>query len=263
VRIISYNVNSVRERLRAVRRVVRKYDPDVLCLQETKVVDALFPIQALQEVGLSSVIISGQKGYHGVAIATKAPPLRSWSHSLCGLPDKRHLAVELADGTEVHNLYVPAGGDKPNPDDNPVFARKLAFLRAMQRWFRSWSDRQTKPRVLVGDFNVAPLESDVWDHHKMRRTMTHTAIEVELLNEAQQALPWTDVRQSMLPLDARSFTWWSYRNPKWQTANKGRRLDHAWVSEALRDRIVGYHVATEVRGWKKPSDHAPVIVDLA
>ncbi|HHH31348.1 MAG TPA: exodeoxyribonuclease III [Polyangiaceae bacterium] len=261
MRIISYNVNSIRERLRAVRRIVRKYEPDVLCLQETKVVDDLFPRRELLELGFADVVVAGQKGYHGVAIASRPRIDRSWSHAIGGNPEKRHLAIEVH-GVEIHDVYVPAGGPLPDPDRNPAFARKLAFLTALGRWTERWPDRQSKPRILVGDLNVAPLEHDVWDHRKMRRTITHTEREVALLETVRSALPWVDVGRVFVPPEEKLFTWWSYRAPNWRQVDKGRRLDHAWVSEALRDQLEGYFVAKEVRGWKKPSDHAPVVFDV-
>ena len=262
MRIITYNVNSVRERLRAVRRVVRKYAPDVLCLQETKVEDGSFPVDGFADLGLTELRIAGQKAYNGMAIVTPHAIRRTWSHDLCGLGEKRHLAVELASGLEIHNLYVPAGGDKPDPLVNARFAKKLDFLQAMARWMRRWPERSTRPRVLLGDLNVAPLPSDVWDHRKMRRSVTHTEVEVALLEEAMRALPWTDLLRRVVPAEDALFTWWSYRARDWQKVNKGRRLDHVWVSAPLADRIEDCAVATEVRGWKRPSDHAPVIVDL-
>ena len=263
MRIISWNVNSVRERLRALRAVVRKYAPDVVCLQETKVADELFPRRAFEDLGLTALAIAGQKGYHGVAIASRLPIRRSWTKAVMGLDEKRHIAVALESGTEIHNLYVPAGGQQPNPDKNPAFARKLAYLRALGDWMRRWPDKAQRSRVLVGDFNVAPLEHDVWDHHHMRRWVTHTEEEIALLDRVQATLPWTDVGRAVIPAEHELFTWWSYRAPAWRRENKGRRLDHAWVSGPLASRIEGFSVAREVRGWKRPSDHAPLVVDLA
>jgi exodeoxyribonuclease-3 len=261
VRILSWNVNSVRERLRAVGRVVRKYEPDVICLQETKVSDELFPRRAFEKMGFAGIEIAGQKGYHGVAIASRLPIERCFSERIADNPDKRHLAVEVG-GVEIHDVYVPAGGPEPDPDKNPAFARKLDYLRGLATWVEAWPARRTKPRVLVGDLNVAPLEHDVWDHRKMRRTITHTEIEIELFERARRALPWIDVGRQFVPPDQKLYTWWSYRAPNWRRVNKGRRLDHVWVSPALASRLRGFVVAKEVRGWKRPSDHAPVILDI-
>ncbi len=268
MRLVSWNVNSVRERLGLLRRVVRKYAPDVVCLNwgvqvpAIRVADDLFPRDAFARMGFPHLAIAGQKGYHGVAIASRLPFERSWTRRIAANPDKRHCAVQIA-GIEIHDVYVPAGGPIPDPARNPGFARKLAFLRALGRSSARWPDRATKPRILVGDLNVAPLEHDVWDHRAMRRTITHTDLERELLLSVQGALPWIDVARRFVPEPEKLFTWWSHRaREDWRRVNKGRRLDHAWASPALAERLRGFRVATEVRGWKRPSDHAPLIVDV-
>lgn len=259
MRIASWNINSVRHRLSLLRRFARKYEPDAICLQETKVRDALFPTEVFDKLGYH-VVYRGQKGYHGVAIATREPAARSWSHAIARTRDTRHIAVELEGGLELHNVYFPAGGDDPRPERNPKFARKLAFIRSATRWMKRWPEGP--PRVLVGDLNVAPLETDVWSHQKLRRSITHTEIEIDLIERMRRSRDWVDVARVFVPPEEKLFTWWSYRAPNFRTANKGRRLDHIWASPSLRDGLSHFHVADEVRGWKNPSDHAPLLVDV-
>jgi len=186
--------------------------------------------------------------------------VRSWAHAIDRSGDKRHLAVQLEGGLEVHNGYFPAGGDDPRPERNPKLAAKLAFFRSASRWMKRW-DRGT-PRLLVGDLNVAPLETDVWSHAKLRRTITHTEIEIAHLQEMQRAHDWIDVAREFVPPEEKLFTWWSYRAPSFRKANKGRRLDHIWASPSLRGALRSFRVSDEVRGWKSPSDHAPVLCEL-
>ncbi len=261
LRVLSWNINSVRLRIESLRRLVRKLEPDVLCLQEIKVQTDRFPLQALERMGFLGAAVAGQKGYHGVATFTREPLQAQVSKAIGRNRDARHVAVTVR-GVEIHNIYLPAGGDLPDPKRNPAFAAKLAFLKALARWTRSWPDRSTARRVLVGDLNVAPLETDVWSHKKLLRVVTHTPVEVDHLEKLQRAHPWVDVARRIVPPGEQLYTWWSYRSPDWRRQDKGRRLDHIWVSPALSDGIVDFHVAKDVRGWKRPSDHAPVMATL-
>ena len=119
MRIVSWNVNSVRLRLNLVRRILRKYQPDVLCLQETKVENDLFPTKELARAGYPHQAIHGQKAYHGVAVIARVPIVETATHTWCGIDDCRHLRVEIAGGIEINNIYVPSGGDEPDPKVNP------------------------------------------------------------------------------------------------------------------------------------------------
>jgi exodeoxyribonuclease III len=260
MRVASWNINSLRHRAAGLRRFVRKYEPDVICLQEIKVPDLLFPHHVFDSLGYRHVVFRGQKGYHGVAIASRRPIAESSSRAIGQSRDARHILARI-EGIEIHNVYVPAGGPDPDPVRNPKFAAKLAFLRAMATWMSRWPDREA-PRLLVGDFNVAPLATDVWSHERMRRTVTHTEIEVAHLARVQRASRWVDVARSFVDPGERLFTWWSYRAPNWRTVDKGRRLDHIWASPSLAGNVSTFQVATEVRGWKNPSDHAPLLCDL-
>lgn len=263
--IATWNINSVRLRIDLVRRFVRKYDPHVLCLQETKVSDDRFPLKAFRRMGFEHLAINGQKGYHGVATASRIPFAETYMHEFCGKGDSRHVAVIL-DGAlgdlEVHNFYVPAGGDDPDPEVNEKFAHKLSFLDEMSGWMRGWPEHRRARRIVVGDLNVAPLENDVWSHKQLLKVVSHTPVEVEKLGHVQGAHRWIDVARTFVPPEEKHYTWWSYRAPDWRKADKGRRLDHIWVSPALEGAPTAYHVAKEARGWKRASDHAPVIATL-
>jgi exodeoxyribonuclease-3 len=238
-----------------------KYAPQVLCLQETKVTDEHFPKDWFRALGLPHHAFHGQKGYNGVAILSKLPVCRVQTREWCGRPDSRHIYVTLPGGVEVHNFYVPAGGDIPDPERNEKFAYKLRFLEDMRRWFR----RRRKPGnrfILVGDLNVAPLENDVWSHERLLRVVTHTPVEVEALERLRQSHDWIDAVRHFVPASRKLYSWWSYRATEWRRVNKGRRLDHIWVTPALESSLVETFIAKEVRGWKTPSDHVPVMVSL-
>src|SRR3954463_15801567 len=161
IKLATWNINSVRLRANLVTRFLRVHTPDVLCLQETKVIDGLFPGDAFRPLGYVHQAINGQKGYHGVAVLSRLPFKKTEALSFCGKDDTRHVSVLLEAGLEVHNFYVPAGGDIPDPARNQKFAHKLDFLREMEAQFSRQRDRRNSPVVLVGDLNVAPLEHDV------------------------------------------------------------------------------------------------------
>jgi exodeoxyribonuclease III len=169
-RLATWNINSVRLRLDLVERLVRAERPDILCLQEIKCVDGLFPELPLRALGFDHVAIAGQKGYHGVAILSRIPFSKVQRRDICGRGHARHLSVTLDGGASqskpiaLHNVYVPAGGDVPDPSLNPKFRHKLDFLEAMEAWFAGLRGKRSNRMILVGDLNVAPLETDVWSH---------------------------------------------------------------------------------------------------
>jgi exodeoxyribonuclease-3 len=264
IRIATWNVNSVRKRRHALRRFVRLHSPDVLCLQETKVVDEEFPEEWFRELGFTDQVLHGQKSYNGVSILSRLPLVKVRRKKWCRRTDCRHIYATLPNGIEVHNLYVPAGGDLPDPDRNEKFAYKLQFMDDMARWFRRRRRQETNKRlVLVGDLNVAPLENDVWSHERLVKVITHTPVEVDALARLQRSQDWTDAVRHFVPASKKLFSWWSYRNPDWKQADKGRRLDHIWVSPALVPALRGAQIVKAVRGWGPASDHVPVVVKLA
>jgi exodeoxyribonuclease III len=173
LRITTWNVNSVRPRLAGLERLVREIGPDVLCLQETKVTNDRFPVADLEALGFRHHALHGQAGYHGVAVFSKLPLEDAEAIAWCGKDDCRHLRLRLAGELELHNLYVPAGGRIPDPEINAKFAHKLEFLAALTEWFRTGFDPAHRA-VLVGDLNIAPLPTDVWNHRALLKVVTHT-----------------------------------------------------------------------------------------
>jgi exodeoxyribonuclease-3 len=263
MRIATWNINSVRLRIGLVLRFLRQQEPDVLCLQETKVINDLFPAEPLRMAGYVHQAINGQKGYHGVAVLSRLPFHRTEAIEYCGKGDCRHISATFESGIEVHNYYVPAGGDIPDPDVNPKFAHKLDFLREMARSFEKRRGRNTDPLVLVGDLNVAPLENDIWSHKQLLDVVSHTPAETDLLSEVQAAFEWIDVTRSFVPHDEKIYSWWSYRARDWELSDRGRRLDHIWISPGLRGQATDHAILKPARGWQKASDHVPVMATLA
>jgi exodeoxyribonuclease-3 len=261
--VTTWNINSVRLRINLVAKFLKAARPDVLCLQETKCPDDAFPLKRFKRLGYEHIAINGQKGYHGVAVISRLPFEHIDKRGFCGKADARHIRVTfgekagLRDPLNVHNFYVPAGGDEPDPKINPKFEHKLSFLDEM----KSCGDFVPSPHehaIVVGDLNVAPLEHDVWSHKALLKVVSHTPIECKKLTAFQQAGQWVDVARAQIPEPEKVYTWWSYRASDWKAANKGRRLDHIWVSQALGDRFHSFNITRAARGWGRPSDHVPV-----
>ena len=256
--LATWNINSVRLRIKLVLRFLRQVEPDVLCLQETKTVDEHFPRAAFEKAGYPHMLVHGMKGYNGVAIVSRQPLETARTHNWCAREDCRHGMVVLPGGIELHNLYIPAGGDVPDPKLNPKFAHKLQFLDEVAGWFASALPKAERA-ILVGDLNVAPLETDVWSHRQLLTVVSHTPIEVEKLGRLQQAGGFVDAVRHVIPPEKNLYTWWSYRARDWKASDRGRRLDHIWITPALLGRLRDAQVLKAARGWKLGSDHVPVI----
>lgn len=254
--IATWNINSVRLRAGLVTSFLERHSPDILCLQEIKCPDELFPTEPFEAIGYSHIAVHGQKGYHGVATLSRHPLEPVERRKFCGLDDCRHIATRHTLGGmefDLHNFYVPAGGDVPDPDANPKFAHKLAFLDEMRAL------KAEGNAVLVGDLNIAPLEHDVWSHKQLLKVVSHTPIETATLEDLRQSGGWRDVMREQVPVPEKLYTWWSYRSADWNAADKGRRLDHVWASSAMADLADDLTVLRDARGWEQPSDHVPVI----
>ena len=262
--IATWNINSVRLRIDSVLRYLAEQGPDVLCLQETKCPDAEFPAGPLAKAGYGHAIWRGMKGYNGVAILSRRPLKEAGRLTFCGKEDARHIAAEIEDeGGPVilHNLYIPAGGDIPDREQNVKFGHKLDFLAELEDWARRLKI-ENRRAVLVGDLNIAPLVSDVWSHKQLLGVVSHTPVETEALTRIIEVGGWTDAIRHLVPEPERFYTWWSYRSSDWAAANKGRRLDHIWVGEDLKARISAHNLTRDARGWERPSDHVPLALTL-
>jgi exodeoxyribonuclease-3 len=252
--LATWNINSVRLREQLVADLMRDHGPDVLCLQECKSPVEKIPLEVFQSLGYRYIVARGQKGYNGVAIMSKLPLMDAGDRDFAQLGHARHVAARMENGVTIHNCYVPAGGDIPDREVNEKFGQKLDFLTEMRDWCR-WE----KPdrAILVGDLNIAPREDDVWNHKALLKIVSHTPVEVEHFNAVMEAGDWVDVTRADIP-EGQLYSWWSYRSPDWDAADKGRRLDHIWATRDIASTAHSSHVLRAARGWIQPSDHAPV-----
>ena len=261
MRICTWNVNSVRLRAEHIERLLRAARPDVLCLQETKVTNESFPLAAFARHGFTHHLVHGMKGYNGVAILSRLPLDDAGVMDWCGRQDCRHVHARLPGGIELHNLYVPSGGDVPDPERNDKFAHKLAFLDAVTEWLARARSANAR-LILVGDLNVAPLQTDVWSHKQMLRVVSHTPVEVERFARLQASIDLRDAVRHFVPPEKRLYSWWSYRARDWRASDRGRRLDHILVTPPLVAHLRDAKILKRARDWQPPSDHVPVVVEV-
>ncbi|SNR35503.1 exodeoxyribonuclease III [Paracoccus sediminis] len=256
--IATWNINSVRLREGLVARFLTEEAPDVLCLQECKSPVDKIPLDQFRALGYAHIVARGQKGYNGVAILSRLPITDAGDRDYAGLGHARHVAARLDNGVTIHNLYVPAGGDIPDRDQNVKFGQKLDFLAEMRDAFHADAPRKS---ILVGDLNIAPREDDVWAHKPMLKVVSHTPVEVDHLLSAQDAGKWVDVTRQDIP-SGLLYSWWSYRAADWDAADKGRRLDHIWATADIANAGHASRVLRPCRGWDQPSDHVPVLASF-
>ncbi|MCC7428851.1 MAG: exodeoxyribonuclease III [Alphaproteobacteria bacterium] len=266
---MTWNINSLRLRLPGLAEIVKSLDPDLICLQEIKVEDALFPLDGVKALGYQHVLHRGMKAYNGVAIFSKRIALEPLpAPDWCARGDCRHVAARLdlhGRPVDLHNFYVPAGGDIPDRDANPKFGHKLDFLAEATEWFaraQAAGGAPDTPGIIVGDLNIAPLECDVWSHKQLLDVVSHTPVEVAALGRWQAARGFVDAVRHFVPAPERLYSWWSYRARDWEDSDRGRRLDHIWVSPDLAGTLRAAHILKAARGIPLASDHVPVVVDL-
>jgi exodeoxyribonuclease-3 len=267
MRILTWNINSVRLRAPLLKKVAKALDPDIICLQETKSPDEFFPLEAVKDMGYNHAHIHGMKSYNGVAVLSRMPFKSTEIHHRVSKKDCRHISVHVESKkfkkpVEIHCLYVPAGGDEPDPKINEKFDHKLKFVDEMTNWF-SANYKPDTPLVALGDFNIAPLEHDVWSHKQLLDVVSHTPIEVEKLGRLQKSLDWHDAIRHFVPHEEKCYTWWSYRNQDWKKSNRGRRLDHIWITKPLVPHLKSHDILVKARDWQQTSDHVPVMAEIA
>lgn len=259
MRILTWNINSIRLRIGELLQVINQTKADVVCLQETKVLDHAFPTQDLHKAGYRYIEFFGEKSYNGVATISKLPVSMRFSEHFGSKNDARHLALKVDDDIEIHNFYVPAGGDEIDPTLNPKFAYKLKYMDNMIEYFKR---NKTKRMVMVGDLNVAHEENDVWSHKQLLKVISHTPIEIDKMYALKDTLGWIDTSRHFVPSKHKLYSWWSYRNRDWRKSDRGRRLDHIWTTPDLKKCLKNGYIIKDARDLKKPSDHVPVILDL-
>lgn len=260
MKLATWNINSVRLRCAQIAKLIDEENPDIICLQETKTPDEHFPMQDIKDMGFPHIHIHGMKGYNGLAILSKKPFVETHIYDRVNRQDCRHIAVKYKD-FELHNIYVPAGGDEPDRDINDKYAHKLDFVKEMSNWFKS-NYSCDNSLIACGDFNIAPEENDVWSHKQLLKVVSHTPAETTALKKMQESIKWVDTSRHFVPSEEKCYTWWSYRNRDWKKSNRGRRLDHIWVTKPLRERLKSHNILSHARDWDKPSDHVPVIIKL-
>jgi exodeoxyribonuclease III len=259
VRIASWNINSVRARAAIVDQFLTEERPDILCLQETKAADVVFPYKLFREIGYEYCVTNGQPMHHGVAIISRLPLTEDARHDWQDNGEARHVGARLSNGVRIENVYIPAGGETADREINPKFGQKMDFLERMTNWSKALRD----PTILVGDFNIAPLESDVWNHRQLIDVVSHTPGEVAALEKLQASNGWVDLGRKFVPAPQRLYTWWSYRAKDYTAGDRGRRLDHMWATPEVAKVATGHRVVEHCRSWDRPSDHIPLITDFA
>ena len=253
MKIATWNVNSMKVRLAHVLEWLAAQQPDVLVLQEIKQVTDAFPAEALSEAGYSS-LANGQKTYNGVAIVSRTDA----SDPITAIPDyddvqKRVLAATIG-GVRVVNLYVPngqaVGSDK--------YDYKLGWLAALRRYLES-ELRQHDKVVVLGDFNIAPADEDVYDPQKWGEAILCSPRERAALASLLE-LGLSDVFRKFDQPD-KSFSWWDYRAAGFRR-NAGLRIDLILTSQAMTTSCTSSFIDKEPRAWERPSDHTPVVAEF-
>ena len=263
MRIATWNVNSVRTRLDQVVAWLQQERPEVLCLQETKVTDELFPRAAFEALGYQ-VVISGQKAYNGVAMLSLLPlddvqigfeALLPGDPEAPGLSEQKRVISALVDGVRVLNLYVPNGSSL----SSEKYAYKLEWLACLQRYLAVQED-QGDPLCMVGDFNIGPEDRDLPDPKRQTGGIMASQAEREAL-QLVLGNRLSDVFR-VFESDTGHWSWWDYRSGAWDR-DKGWRIDHIYLSDDLLSCATGCLIHKATRGNEQPSDHAPVVVNLA
>lgn len=257
LKICSWNINSVRLRINMVVDFLKIYQPDILCLQEIKCEERFFPYQFFEHIGYKYNYVLGQKSYNGVAIISKIPLKNIDTSLITGDQDgARFIGAELPNGVILRNYYIPAGGDIPCETENPKFKHKMDFIRQLCNTFNGKNEQ-----IILGDFNIAPYEHDVWSHKQLLDVVSHTQQEVDLLMQLKQAGDFCDIARHFHNKTEKLYSWWSYRAKDWEKSNRGRRLDHIWCSNSLISQINSFHIYKEYRSLTQPSDHVPIAIE--
>ncbi len=260
--IATWNVNSIRTRLSQIIDWINQVNPDVLCLQETKVMDDSFPVEAFEKLGYS-VEVYGQKSYNGVAIISKIKienvkkgfyNFAKFDQNLEMLADQKRLISADINGIKIINVYVPNGSSL----QSEKFGYKINWLKCLA----SFLDEQEKKGELIclmGDFNIAPSNLDIHDPKKYEGGIMASEIERNALKNVLKERLIDSFR--IFEKNSGFWSWWDYRNNSYEL-NKGWRIDHIYISKELLLKLKSCVIDSLPRGNLRPSDHAPVMIDL-
>ena len=260
--IATWNVNSVRTRLSQIINWINQVNPDVLCLQETKVIDNDFPIKPFEELGYE-VIAFGQKSYNGVAIISKIAPenvnkgfsgFLGNQNDVNKFEDQKRLVTADINGVKIINVYVPNGSAL----NSEKFDYKINWLNCLS----SFLDNQEKNGELIcllGDFNIAPSNKDIHDPQRYAGGIMASEIERNVLKNVLKERLIDSFR--VYEKNTGHWSWWDYRNNGYEL-NKGWRIDHIYISKTLTSKLKSCVIDSNPRGNVQPSDHAPVMINL-
>jgi exodeoxyribonuclease III len=258
MKITTWNVNSLTARLQHVLDWLAANPVDVLCLQELKLTEDKFPLETIRAAGYGHCGVFGQKTYNGVAMLSRTP-LRDVVRNIVGFEDEHSRVIAATVDSPAGELRIVNGyfvnGQEPGSEK---FAYKMNWLGGLNAYVRAEMERH--PRlVLLGDFNIAPEDRDSFDPVGLKDTIHHTVEERDHFQKLI-ALGLTDSFR-LFEQPEKSYSWWDYRMLGYQK-NRGLRIDHILVSEALKPQVKACVIDRVPRKWEKPSDHAPVTVDL-
>ncbi len=262
MKIATWNVNSIRTRLTHLTDWLTAHPMDVVCLQETKVVDQDFPLEPLKNLGYEAYIY-GQKSYNGVALLSRTPleDVRLGFAGVLGaaatedLDDQKRVICGLVKGVRVVNVYVPNGSSV----GSEKYEYKLRWLKLLRLYLETLL-AETDSLLICGDFNIAPDDRDIYDPVGKETHIMASPEERQAL-QAVLSLGLKDAFRKFTESGGH-FSWWDYRAASFRR-NLGWRIDHHYLSPTLYDRAQACTIDTEPRTWEKPSDHTPVIVDLS
>lgn len=257
MKIATWNVNSLKVRLPQLLDWLSATSTDVVCLQETKLIDAKFPVIELAQAGYDAAFC-GQPTYNGVAILTRRATVGAPQDVIFGNPlhadeQKRLISAQVA-GLRVICAYFPNGQSV----DSDKYRYKLAWIDGLLEWLGPQLSRG-EPVALLGDFNIAPQDRDVHDPAAWAGQVLCSAAERERF-VALEALGLIDAFR-LFEQPEKSYSWWDYRQMAFRR-NRGLRIDHILVGPAVRTRVRGCSIDREMRKREQPSDHAPVIAEL-
>lgn len=248
MKIATFNVNSLRKRLPIVLEWLDKHNPDILCLQETKVQDSEFPLMALMPSGYE-ISFRGMKSYNGVATLSRSKPESVRAGLDDGVePDEPRLLHIVLGGIHIINTYIPQGFEI----DSPKYVYKLEWYKRLRAYFDKHLS-PAQPVIWCGDMNVAPRPMDV---HSPEKHLTHVCYHEAARKAYEATLAWgfQDVFVKLHP-DRQQFTFWDYRAPSSLEANKGWRIDHILATPPMAEKCQWADVDVEPRRAKDPSDH--------